>query len=297
VISAPLGPPGGHRRRGPRARARRWRPGWSGWSPTGWSARTGVLGLTFNQEGPRPSFADRVRLPSPGAACAAPGPLNTELPGPDKPGSGGNRGPVRRGPGDRHLSRPTRAGWSATTPWREGLEPSMRLITPRPMSWQLAAQIVAAYDRGPMERDHLDAADGPPRPCSRLAGDLAEQPARYGATSPAVGRWLTAEHDALPGRISGGRSEDNHHPGAPGSSFLLPLVSRYAAAQGRARGAGPRGSGGRWAARIASRQPREVGARPEARAAIPGGPCSTSTRTPATPSWCCCGRCSAAGTQ
>ena len=32
---------------------------------------------------------------------------------------------------------------------REGLEPSMRLITPA-LSWQLAASIVAAYD-GPMD--------------------------------------------------------------------------------------------------------------------------------------------------
>ena len=39
---------------------------------------------------------------------------------------------------------------------REGLEPSMRLITPAE-SWQLAARIVAAYN-GPMERYQLGAA-------------------------------------------------------------------------------------------------------------------------------------------
>jgi len=54
---------------------------------------------------------------------------------------------------------------------REGLEPSMRLITPA-LSWQLAAGIVAAYD-GPMEEitwtpQTVTAA------VLELAGDLAE---------------------------------------------------------------------------------------------------------------------------
>ena len=80
---------------------------------------------------------------------------------------------------------------------REGLEPSMRLITPA-LSWQLAAQIVAAYD-GPM-----DEITWTPQTVTaavlELAGDLSEHLRDTGDVT-AVGRWLTAEHDALPGRI------------------------------------------------------------------------------------------------
>ena len=54
---------------------------------------------------------------------------------------------------------------------REGLEPSMRLITPA-LSWQLAAQIVAAYD-GPMD-EIIWTPQTVTAAVLELAGDLAE---------------------------------------------------------------------------------------------------------------------------
>ncbi|MGW5161519.1 UvrD-helicase domain-containing protein, partial [Nonomuraea wenchangensis] len=54
---------------------------------------------------------------------------------------------------------------------REGLEPTMRLVTPA-VSWQLASRVVAAYD-GPMDRVEL----GPPSVTAallELAGELSE---------------------------------------------------------------------------------------------------------------------------
>jgi DNA helicase-2/ATP-dependent DNA helicase PcrA len=77
---------------------------------------------------------------------------------------------------------------------REGLEPSMRLITPA-LSWQLAASIVAAYD-GPM-----DAVQWTPQTVTaavlELAGDLTEH-LREVADVTALGWWLNAEVEALP---------------------------------------------------------------------------------------------------
>ena len=97
---------------------------------------------------------------------------------------------------------------------REGLEPSMRLITPA-LSWQLAAQIVAAYD-GPM-----DEITWTPQTVTaavlELAGDLAEHLREHGDVT-ARGPLAHAEHDALPGRITPGRSEDNCHPAGPGAA-------------------------------------------------------------------------------
>ncbi|MBO0822207.1 MAG: UvrD-helicase domain-containing protein, partial [Nocardiopsaceae bacterium] len=70
---------------------------------------------------------------------------------------------------------------------REGLEPSMRLITPA-LSWQLAAHIVAAYD-GPM-----DEIGWTPQTVTaavlQLAGDLAEH-LRQPRDVRDVGQWLT----------------------------------------------------------------------------------------------------------
>ena len=78
---------------------------------------------------------------------------------------------------------------------REGLEPSMRLITPAE-SWQLAARIVAAYD-GPMG----DIGWGPPTVTAAvlaLAGELSEH-LREPAAVRAVGEWLAARRAALGG--------------------------------------------------------------------------------------------------
>jgi DNA helicase II / ATP-dependent DNA helicase PcrA len=140
---------------------------------------------------------------------------------------------------------------------REGLEPSMRLITPA-LSWQLAAQIVAAYD-GPM-----DEITWTPQTVTaavlELAGDLSEHLRDTGDVT-AVGRWLTAEHDALPGRVTAAVRKIISTQRA--REQLLPLVSRYAAAKA-AREVLDHGDQVALAARIASRHP-EVGAGERAR--------------------------------
>ena len=140
---------------------------------------------------------------------------------------------------------------------REGLEPSMRLITPA-LSWQLGAQIVAGYD-GPM-----DEVTWTPQTVTaavlELAGDLSEHLRDTGDVT-AVGLWLTAEHDALPGRITASVRKIIATQRA--REQLLPLVSRYAAAKA-AREVLDHGDQVALAARIASRHP-EVGAAERAR--------------------------------
>ena len=84
---------------------------------------------------------------------------------------------------------------------REGLEPSMRLITPA-LSWQLAAAIVAAYD-GPM-----DAVQWTPQTVTaavlQLTGDLAKHLRGPGEVR-AVGEWLARQQAALLGPEFGRR--------------------------------------------------------------------------------------------
>ena len=140
---------------------------------------------------------------------------------------------------------------------REGLEPSMRLITPA-LSWQLAAQIVAAYD-GPMD-EIIWTPQTVTAAVLELAGDLSEHLRDTGDVT-AVGRWLTAEHDALPGRIPASVRKIISTQRA--REQLLPLVSRYAAAKA-AREVLDHGDQVALAARIASRHP-EVGAAERAR--------------------------------
>jgi DNA helicase-2/ATP-dependent DNA helicase PcrA len=135
---------------------------------------------------------------------------------------------------------------------REGLEPSMRLITPA-LSWQLAASIVAAYD-GPM-----DAVQWTPQTVTaavlQLTGDLAEHLRTPGEVR-AEGEWLARQQAALPGKVPAAvrrvletqRSREQ----------LLPLVDRYAAAK-KAREVLDHGDQVELAARIAARHP-EVGA-------------------------------------
>jgi DNA helicase-2/ATP-dependent DNA helicase PcrA len=140
---------------------------------------------------------------------------------------------------------------------REGLEPSMRLITPA-LSWQLAAQIVAAYN-GPMD-EIIWTPQTVTAAVLELAGDLAEH-LRDTSDVTAVGLWLTAEHDALPGRINAAVRKIITTQRA--REQLLPLVSRYAAAKA-AREVLDHGDQVALAARIASRHP-EVGAAERAR--------------------------------
>ena len=135
---------------------------------------------------------------------------------------------------------------------REGLEPSMRLITAA-LSWQLAASIVAAYD-GPM-----DQVQWTPQTVTaavlELAGDLTEH-LKSPADVRAVGEWLDAEAARWPGRVLSGvrRVIDTQRT----REQLLPLVERYAAAK-RAREVLDHADQVAIAARIAARHP-EVGA-------------------------------------
>ena len=140
---------------------------------------------------------------------------------------------------------------------REGLEPSMRLITPA-LSWQLAAQIVAAYD-GPMD-EVIWTPQTVTAAVLELAGDLSEHLRETGDVT-AVGRWLTAELEALPGRVPGSVRKIMETQRA--REQLLPLVERYAAAKA-AREVLDHGDQVALAARIASAHP-EVGAAERAR--------------------------------
>jgi len=135
---------------------------------------------------------------------------------------------------------------------REGLEPSMRLITAA-LSWQLAASIVATYD-GPM--DHVQ---WTPQTVTAavldLAGDLAEH-LRSSDDVRGVGEWLHAEAARWPGRgLAGVRKVLEAQRTR---EQLLPLVDRYAEAK-RVREVLDHGDQVRLAAQIAMRHP-EVGA-------------------------------------
>ena len=134
---------------------------------------------------------------------------------------------------------------------REGLEPSMRLITPA-LSWQLAARIVAAYD-GPM-----DEIGWTPQTVTaavlQLAGDLSEHLRQPGDVAD-VGEWLTAQAGAgkrLPAAVRKILAAQKAR------EQLLPLIERYTAAK-QAREVLDHGDQVALAARIAARHP-EVGA-------------------------------------
>jgi DNA helicase-2/ATP-dependent DNA helicase PcrA len=135
---------------------------------------------------------------------------------------------------------------------REGLEPSMRLITPA-LSWQLAASIVAAYD-GPM-----DEIGWTPQTVTaavlELSGDLAEHLRSTGDVYQ-TGAWLDAQHAALPGRVP--QSVLKIIATQRAREQLLPLVDLYSAAK-RTREVLDHGDQMALAARIAARHP-EVGA-------------------------------------
>ncbi len=208
-----------------------------------------VLGLTFTRKAAA-ELADRVRSRLERLRRAGtPDPLN--LAGTGTAGTAQAEDPYGGDPviSTYHAYAARLVGDNAL---REGLEPSMRLITPA-LSWQLAAQIVAAYD-GPMD-EIIWTPQTVTAAVLELAGDLAEH-LRDTGNVVAVGRWLTAELEALPGRAPGSVRKIMETQRA--REQLLPLVERYAAAKA-AREVLDHGDQVALAARIASQHP-EVGA-------------------------------------
>ncbi|HMG65642.1 MAG TPA: ATP-dependent DNA helicase [Streptosporangiaceae bacterium] len=140
---------------------------------------------------------------------------------------------------------------------RDGLEPSLRLVTPA-VSWQIASRVVAAWD-GPM-----DAISWSPATVTAavidLAGELAEH-LRSAADVRAVGEWLHRGLSELPGKIPAATRKVLATQQT--REQLLPLVAAYHAAK-RAREVIDYGDQMVIAARIASRHP-EVGAGERAR--------------------------------
>jgi DNA helicase II / ATP-dependent DNA helicase PcrA len=135
---------------------------------------------------------------------------------------------------------------------REGLEPSMRLVTPA-VSWQIAARVVAAY-AGPM-----DAVSWAPATVTAAVIDLAGELAEHLRTADdvlAVGRSLDRRLAELPGRIPALALKVVRCQAA--REQLLPLVAAYHAAKA-AREVIDYGDQMAIAARIAARHP-EVGA-------------------------------------
>jgi DNA helicase-2/ATP-dependent DNA helicase PcrA len=131
---------------------------------------------------------------------------------------------------------------------REGLEPTLRLITPA-VSWQLAARVVAAYD-GP-----TDALEWTPATVTAaviaLAGEMAEH-LQGQQDVLTVGRWLEASAGGLTGRVPKAVTDVLKHQRT--REQLLPLVAGYAAAKA-AREVIDFGDQMALAARIAARHP------------------------------------------
>ncbi|HJY71411.1 MAG TPA: ATP-dependent helicase, partial [Streptosporangiaceae bacterium] len=207
-----------------------------------------VLGLTFTRKAAA-EFADRVRSRLERLRRAG-------LADPKDASATENEDPFGGDPviGTYHAYAGRLVGDNAL---REGLEPSMRLITPA-LSWQLAASIVAAYD-GPMD-EIIWTPQTVTAAVLDLAGDLSEHLRETGDVT-AVGRWLTAELGALPGRVPGSVRKIMDTQRA--REQLLPLVERYAKAKA-AREVLDHGDQVALAARIASQHP-EVGAAERAR--------------------------------
>ncbi|MGW4961549.1 ATP-dependent helicase [Nonomuraea sp. NPDC004186] len=104
---------------------------------------------------------------------------------------------------------------------REGLEPTMRLVTPA-VSWQLASRVVAMYD-GPMDRIEL----GPPSVTAavlELAGELSEH-LRSAGDVRRMGEWLQGRLDLLPGRTTVAQRKPLGVQSA--REQLLPMVEAY----------------------------------------------------------------------
>ena len=131
---------------------------------------------------------------------------------------------------------------------REGLEPSLRLITPA-VCWQLAARVVAAYE-GPMEAMEWTPATVTAAVLT-LAGELAEH-LRGASDVLQVGRWIEDEVAAATGRVP--KAVTDVLKTQRTREQLLPLVAGYAGAKA-AREVIDYGDQMAIAARIAARHP------------------------------------------
>ena len=215
-----------------------------------------VLGLTFTRKAAA-ELADRVRTRLTGLRRAG-----LELPAGSLPGAE---------PADDHddaiAGDPVISTYHAYAgrivgdhALREGLEPTLRLITPA-VSWQLAARVVAAYD-GP-----TDALEWTPATVTAamlaLAGELAEH-MRGPDDVLAIGEWLSGCAACLPGRVPKAATDVLKHQRT--REQLLPLVAAYAAAKA-AREVVDFGDQMSLAARIASRH-AVVGAGERARFSV-----------------------------
>jgi DNA helicase-2/ATP-dependent DNA helicase PcrA len=131
---------------------------------------------------------------------------------------------------------------------REGLEPSLRLITPA-VCWQLAARVVSSYD-GPM-----DALEWTPATVTAavltLAGEMSEH-LRGAADVTALGAGLAAAVSALSAKVP--KAVLDVLRAQRGREQLLPMVAGYAAAKA-AREVIDYGDQMAIAARIAVRHP------------------------------------------
>jgi DNA helicase II / ATP-dependent DNA helicase PcrA len=131
---------------------------------------------------------------------------------------------------------------------REGLEPSLRLITPA-VSWRLAARVVAAYDGA------MDSTDWTPATVTyavlTLAGEMAEH-LREPADVLEVGEWLGRCQGALGGRVP--KVVRDVLRSQRVREQLLPLVAAYGGAKS-ARDVIDYGDQMAIAARIAARHP------------------------------------------
>jgi DNA helicase II / ATP-dependent DNA helicase PcrA len=131
---------------------------------------------------------------------------------------------------------------------REGLEPTLRLITPA-VSWQIAARVVAGYD-GPM-----DATDWTPATVTAavlaLAGELSEH-LRDAAEVIGIGRWIEDAVSAGNGKVA--KATLVVRKTQRSREQLLPMVAGYVAAKSQ-REVIDYGDQMAIAARIAARHP------------------------------------------